>query len=348
MAFARGCARALRSPLSSRSFSAVSEAKFKVCVSGGAGGIGQPMSMLMAMNPLVKEVSIQDVTMAMVPPSGVAADLSHLEYPSNVFGYAIDPSQPAVDQLEECLTGCHLVLIPAGVPRKPGMTRDDLFGINAGIARGLLEACGKFCPEAVVGVIVNPVNSVVPAMCEYYKKLGLDHRKIVGVTTLDVVRANKFTSSLTGSSVRDAQIPVVGGHAGVTILPLFSQCPVGQLVPEDQVADLDKRVQDGGTEVVLAKAGKGSATLSMAYSGARFGSAVLSGLAGTPTTECAYVASDVTELPYFASKVTFGLSGVEQVHGLGSLNAHEEKRLEEVKAALKLEIATGLEYAAKL
>merc|ERR1711945_24665 len=53
-------------------------------------------------------------------------------------------------------------------------------------------------------------------------------------------------------------------------------------------------------------------------------------------------------LPYFASKVTFGLSGVEQVHGLGSLNAHEEKRLEEVKAALKLEIATGLEYAAKL
>merc|ERR1712136_152919 len=115
---------------------------------------------------------------------------------------------------------------------------------------------------------------------------------IVGVTTLDVVRANKFTSSLTGSSVRDAQIPVVGGHAGVTILPLFSQCPVGQL----------------GPEVVLAKAGKGSATLSMAYSGARFGSAVLSGLAGTPTTECAYVASDVTELPYFASKVTFGLS----------------------------------------
>ena len=61
----------------SRSFSAVSEAKFKVCVNSGAGGIGQPMSMLMAMNSLVKEVSIQDVTIATVPPSGVDADLSH-------------------------------------------------------------------------------------------------------------------------------------------------------------------------------------------------------------------------------------------------------------------------------
>ena len=61
-----------------------------------------------------------------------------------------------------------------------------------------------------MGVIVNLVNSVVPAMCEYYKKLDLDHRKIVGVTTLDVVR--------TGSSMRDAQIPVIGGHVGVTTL----------------------------------------------------------------------------------------------------------------------------------
>ena len=54
--------------------------------------------------------------------------------------------------------------------------------------------------------------------------------------------------------MRDAQIPVIDGHAGVTILPLFSQCPVGQVVPADQVADLDKRVQDGGTELVLAQA----------------------------------------------------------------------------------------------
>merc|ERR1719502_1952022 len=130
--------------------------------------------------------------MALVPPAGVAADLGHLEKPSSVKGFAIDPSQPAIDQLEECFTGADLLLVPAGVPRKPGMTRDDLFAINAGIAKGIVESAAKYCPNAILGMIVNPVNSVVPAMAELYKKKGLDPMKIVGITTLDVVRANKF------------------------------------------------------------------------------------------------------------------------------------------------------------
>ena len=82
----------------------------------------------------------------------------------------------------------------------------------------------RWCLEAVVRVIVNPVNSVVPAMCEYYKNLDLDHRKIVGVTTLDVVRTTS-SPPLKGLSMRDAQISVLIGHADVTILPPFSQCP---------------------------------------------------------------------------------------------------------------------------
>merc|ERR1712066_538031 len=233
---------------------------------------------------------------------------------------------------EDCLTGCHLVLVPAGLPRKPGMTRDDLFATNAGIAKGIVEACAKFCPDAVLGLIVNPVNSIVPAMAELYKKKGLDPMKVIGVTTLDVVRANKFVAEATGKDVADIQIPVVGGHAGKTILPLFSQDAIGATLSAEQIAALDPRTQDGGTEVVEAKAGKGSATLSMAYAGARFGSAVLAGLSGTPTTECAYVKSNVTDLAYFSSKVTFGTGGVEKVHDLGELNDLEKERLEEVKA----------------
>merc|ERR1719433_2648555 len=107
-------------------------------------------------------------------------------------------NQAPIDHLEECLTGCHLVLVPAGVPPKPGMTRDDLFKTNAGIAKGIVEACAKFCPEAVLGMIVDPVTSVVPAMAEIYAKKGLDPMKIVGITTLDVVRANKFVGELIG------------------------------------------------------------------------------------------------------------------------------------------------------
>merc|ERR1712125_35583 len=90
-------------------------------------------------------------------------------------------------------------------------------------AKKLVEACAKFCPEAVLGMIVNPVNSIVPAMAELYKKKGLDPLKIVGVTTLDVVRANKFVAQATGKNPNFVNIPVIGGHAGETILPVFSQ-----------------------------------------------------------------------------------------------------------------------------
>lgn len=316
---------------------------FKVCVVGGAGGIGQPLSLLMATNPLVKELAIIDLNIAMVPAAGVQADLSHIEGKCKVSSVSLVLNEDkAIDKAGEVLKGCHLVLVPAGVPRKPGQDRKDLININANIAKGTVEACAKHCPEAVVALIVNPVNSIVPAMCELWKKKGLDPKKIVGITTLDCVRANKFVQEITG---KPCEIPVIGGHAGTTILPLFSQDAAGKEVPAADIAELDKRVQNAGTEVVTAKNGKGSATLSMAYAGARLGRAVLSGLAGVEVTECAYVESTVTDLPYFTSKVTFGPGGIKTVHPLGELSAHEQQRLDELKPTLKEEIEAGLDYA---
>merc|ERR1719265_3025783 len=148
----------------------------------------------------------------MVPAEGVAADLSHIETKCKVTSSPWTRPSP-VDQLE-CLTGCSLVVVPAGVPRKPGMTRDDLLGINAGIARGIAEACAKYCPNAVLALIVNPVNSIVPVVAELYKAKGLDASKVLGITTLDVVRANKFVATELGVNPKDVDIPVIGGHAG--------------------------------------------------------------------------------------------------------------------------------------
>jgi len=305
------------------------------------------LSLLMAMDDNVGELSIYDLTIAMVPPAGVAADLSHLEKKTKVAGYAKSLEEKAIDKLGDCLKDCSLVLVPAGMPRKPGQTRDDLFKINAGIAKEVVEACAKYCPNAVVALIVNPVNSVVPAMAELYKKKGLDPKKIVGITTLDCVRANKFVSEITGTDPDDVEVPVIGGHAGVTIMPVFSQDKHAAKIPQSEIPALDKHVQDAGTDVVNAKNGKGSATLSMAYAGARLGKAVLAGLNGTPTTECAYVQSDaVPEVPYFTSKVTFGKNGVEKVHGIGSLNQYEQARLAEAISALKKEIQSGVDFAA--
>merc|ERR1719195_2462086 len=176
----------------------------------------------------------------------------------------MDVGQKPVEHLSECLTDCDLVIVPAGMPRKPGMTRDDLFKGNADIAKEMVEACAKYCPKAVLGMIVNPVNSIVPAMAELYKKKGLDPLKIVGITTLDVVRANKFVGEIANKNPNFINVPVVGGHAGTTILPLFSQDKEAKTIEADKIPALDAHVQDAGTAVVEAKNGKGSATLSMA------------------------------------------------------------------------------------
>merc|ERR1712070_278108 len=226
---------------------------FKVCVVGGAGGIGQPLSLLMASCPMVKELAIIDLNVAMVPAEGVQADLSHIEGKCKVTATVLTLNEDkAIDKAGDALTGCNLVLVPAGVSRKPGQDRKDLLKINCDIAKGTVEACAKYCPQAVIGLIVNPVNSVVPAMCELWKKKGLDPRKIVGVTSLDIVRANKFVAEITGADPEDINIPVVGGHAGATIMPVFSQDKWGKTIDASKIEALDKHVQDAGTDVVNA------------------------------------------------------------------------------------------------
>merc|ERR1712097_119798 len=95
-----------------------------------------------------------------------------------------------------------------------------------------------------------------------------DKKKLFGVTTLDVVRAKTFYAEKKGLETAKVDVPVVGGHAGITILPLLSQATPKVAMTDDVIDALTKRTQDGGTEVVAAKAGKGSATLSMAYAGA--------------------------------------------------------------------------------
>lgn len=243
-----------------------------------------------------------------------------------------------------------MVIIPAGVPRKPGMTRDDLFKINAGIVAGLAEACATHCPGAMINMISNPVNSTVPIAAEVLKKKGVyDPKKLFGVTTLDVVRAKTFYAEKNGLETSKVDVPVVGGHAGITILPLLSQATPKVDMTASAVDALTKRIQDGGTEVVAAKAGKGSATLSMAYAGALFADACLrakNGEAGV--TECTYVESNVTEVPFFASKVTLGKDGVEKIHGLGELSPYEQSALKGMMDELKDSIDKGVEFAKAL
>ena len=118
------------------------------------------------------------------------------------------------------------------------------------------------------------------------------------MTTLDIVRANTFVAEAKGNDLREVDVPVVGGHAGITILPLLSQAVPAVSFGPEETDRLTVRIQNAGTEVVEAKAGTGSATLSMAYAGARFAEACLRGLNGeADIVECSYVASSVRECP---------------------------------------------------
>lgn len=128
------------------------------------------------------------------------------------------------DQLLDAVRDADVVVIPAGVPRKPGMTRDDLFNTNAGIVKALAEACAKACPRAFVLIISNPVNSTVPIFAEVLKKHNaFDPKRLFGVTTLDVVRASTFVGEVKNSDPVTTKVTVIGGHSGITIMPLLSQ-----------------------------------------------------------------------------------------------------------------------------
>jgi len=323
---------------SRRSFSVSSKNCNKVAVLGASGGIGQPLSLLLKQSPMVSQLSLYDLANTV----GVAADLSHINTRAIVKGYQGD------DQLAEALTGCDVVCIPAGVPRKPGMTRDDLFNTNASIVANLADACAKHCPKAFLAIISNPVNSTVPIASEIYKKRGVyDPKRIFGVTTLDIVRANTFVAELKGLDVNATSVDVIGGHAGITIIPLLSRVNPSVQFDNDVRDKLTKRIQDAGTEVVKAKAGTGSATLSMAFAANLFANSLLQALNGHEVIECSYVKSDVTKAPYFSTPIRIDKNGVKENLGLGKLSDYEKKLVDEAIGDLQKSISKGEQFAAE-
>ncbi|XP_046841496.1 malate dehydrogenase, mitochondrial-like [Xenia sp. Carnegie-2017] len=310
----------------------------KVAVLGAAGGIGQPLSLLLKMSPLIDQLSLYDI----VNTPGVAADLSHIESKAHVTHHQ------GTEQIKEALKDCDIVSIPAGLPRKPGMTRDDLFNTNANIVKTLAEACAKYCPNAILTIISNPVNSTLPIASEVFKAAGVyDPNRLFGVTTLDIVRANTFVAELKDLDISKVKVPVVGGHSGITILPLLSQTQPKTSFTQTEIEQLTDRIQNAGTEVVNAKAGAGSATLSMAYAGARFVFSMLKALRGdSGIVECGFVSSDVTEAKYFSTPLELGTNGLVKNLGLGDLSDYEQQKLSELMPELQKNIKKGEDFVA--
>jgi len=308
----------------------------KVTVLGAAGGIGQPLSLLLKNAlPAGSKLALYDVVPVV---AGVGVDLSHIPTAVQVAGYG-------KEQLDQALKGSDIVVIPAGVPRKPGMTRDDLFNINAGIVKSLMEAAAKVCPKACFAIITNPVNSTVPIAAEVLKKAKVfNPKKLFGVTMLDVIRSKTFVAELKKLDPVKTKVTVIGGHSGNTILPLLSKVK-GAKFTQKELDKLTPRIQEAGTEVAEAKAGAGSATLSMAEAACRFTMALVNGLNGKESVQCAYVAAEGQPTEYFAVPVRVGKGGITKVVGYGRLSAYEKKLFEEMIPTLKANIQKGVEFA---
>jgi len=276
---------------------------------------------------------------------GVAVDLLHVSTNVRVEWHMGDMKNPVNPDVDKALAGADVVVIPAGVPRKPGMTRDDLFKVNAGIVKGLIEAIARNCPKAIIALITNPVNSVVPVAAEVLKKAGVyDRHRLFGVSTLDIVRAQTFIGELKGKDPTTVKVHVVGGHSPETMLPILSQVNGISFTPDEE-AKLVTRIQEAGTEVVNAKDGAGSATLSMAYAAARFVRSILSAMHGTTgIVEDCYVEVDGMELPYFGMPVELGPRGIAKILPLPLMNPKEQERMKNAMPTLKQNIETGLNF----
>ncbi|KAG7863748.1 hypothetical protein KL919_001063 [Ogataea angusta] len=323
----------------------------KLVVLGACGGIGQTLSLLLRTNALIDELVLYDV----VDPAGVATDLSHIPTRQQVRHFC-PLSKTDDSQLRTALQGANIVVIPAGIPRKPGMSRDDLFNINASIVQQLVRVYGEVCPEAFLAIISNPVNSTVPIAAEQLRSQSCYHpEKVFGITTLDTLRLEQFLGELTGAWDLRGQVYTVGGHSGETIMPVLGNWR--RRLSSEQIENLAHRVRYAGDEVVQAKQGKGSATLSMAAAANRFLCGILRATCKGETvdevafvnvsrlkTDDCFVREMMHKVEFFGVPIRIGPEGVAKVGSLGSLSTDEKDAILRSVPTLCAQIAKGARF----
>jgi malate dehydrogenase len=211
----------------------------------GAGNIGGELAALCARREL-GDVVLFDIPEKEGVAKGKALDL---EQNGAVLGY--DAKITGSSSWDD-VAGADVVIITAGVPRKPGMSRDDLLGLNLKIIRGVAENLKQKAPDAFVIVVSNPLDAMV---YELRRVTGFPGKKVVGMAgVLDAARFQLFLAREAGVAVKDVRAMVLGGH-GDTMVPVTSYCtvngiPVKQLIAADKLAAIVDRTRNGGGEIV--------------------------------------------------------------------------------------------------
>ena len=217
----------------------------------GAGNVGATLVQRLA------EMEICDVVMVDIPqvgdmPAGKALDLMES---GPIYGY---DSRVTGTTSYEPTKNSDVVVITAGIPRKPGMSRDDLLNTNAGIVKSVTENIVKHSPNCIIIVVSNPLD----AMCLVaLKTSGFPKHRVLGMAgVLDSARMRWFIAEALDVSMENVHAMVLGGHGDTMVpLPRFSTVagiPITELLPKDKIAAINQRTRDGGAEIVkLLKTG---------------------------------------------------------------------------------------------
>lgn len=231
----------------------------KIALIGG-GQIGGILALIATQKEL-GDVVILDIPDFESPVKGKALDIMELR-PHDGYDVNITGTSNYAD-----ISGADVIVITAGVPRKPGMSRDDLLDINLKIIKNVAENVKKYAPSAFVIVVSNPLDAIVYA---FYKASGFPKNRIVGMAgALDSGRFRAFLAMETGYSVQDVQCLVLGGHGDemvpLTRLATIGGVPATELISAERLAEIEKRTRMAGGEIVKLL-GNGSAFFSPAQS----------------------------------------------------------------------------------
>ena len=300
----------------------------------GAGQIGGTLAHLIGIKELVDEVVLFDVASGVA--KGKALDIAQS---SSVDGFNVKLS--GTDDYKD-IKDSDVVIITAGVPRKPGMSRDDLLGINLKIIKQVAEGVKNNAPNAFVICITNPLDVMVMA---FQKFSGLPANKVVGMAgILDSSRFKLFLSLEFNVPVREIEAMVMGGH-GDTMVPLprftkISGKPLLDLVKEGKISEervesINQRTRDGGAEIVKFLE-KGSAFYAPAASGVQMAEAYLNDekklLPCAVHLDGEYGVNNV----YAGVPVIIGKNGVEKIEEIDLDEKEKKEFMHSVDAVKKL------------
>ena len=300
----------------------------------GAGQIGGTLAHLIGLKELVNEVVLFDVASGIAKGKGLDIAQS-----SSVDGFNVKFS--GTDNYDD-IKGSDVIIITAGVPRKPGMSRDDLLGINLKIIKQVAEGIKLNAPNAFVICITNPLDVMVMAFQKYS---GLPANKVVGMAgILDSSRFKLFLSEELNVPVREIDAMVMGGHGDTMVpLPRFTKVsgkPLMDLLKDGKISEkklesINQRTRDGGAEIVKYLE-KGSAFYAPAASGVEMAEAFLKDQ--KKLLPCAahlhgeYGINNV----YAGVPVIIGKEGVERIDEI-DLNENEKTEFNNsVEAVIKL------------